>query len=214
MCSVLCSNACSKHTLMLLGIQNDHHSQNIVLDKTLLKSETWCNLSFYWKYQIFSPNESLPSFCIRRLYVCTAWKVLKYQWIIYISTKVSVSTFKIKSDNSANHLTWLLYRGYKANFFQQMGWNFNSNSISIIGMTFCWTWHVLQIYLEMSKYTSLNIELHESVVGTFFYVWQVFLQVAVVFQLVVYLSVQKTILCKKKYRRFIRICWDVNVTKK
>lgn len=134
MCSVLCSNACSKHTLMLLGIQNDHHSQNIVLDKTLLKSETWCNLSFYWKYQIFSPNESLPLFCIRRLYVCTAWKVLKYQWIIYISTKVSVSTFKIKSDNSANHLTWLLYRGYKANFFQQMGWNFNSNSISIIGI--------------------------------------------------------------------------------
>ena len=40
MCSVLCSNACSEHTLMLLGIQNDHHSQHIVLDKTLLKSET------------------------------------------------------------------------------------------------------------------------------------------------------------------------------
>ena len=49
-----------------------------------------------------------------------------------------------------------------------MGWTFNSSSISVIGMTFCWTWHVLPIYLEMSKYTSLNIELHESVVGTFF----------------------------------------------
>ena len=60
--SVLWSNACSEHTFLLLGIQNGHHSKKIVLDKTLLKPETWCNLSFYWKYIFLAPMSHCHNF--------------------------------------------------------------------------------------------------------------------------------------------------------